>query len=193
MNALVIFSHPNPKSFNAAILGVVKEELARKGSEVRIKDLYAMNWNPVLSGSDFEGLAAGKPAEDIAREQADVAWADVLVLISPIWWFSVTAMLKGYIDRVMSQGFAYDYTEQGPRGLLQGKRALIITSSGADEKVATQSGMIEAIKTTFVRGIFGFCGFSKAAYLNCYAVPSVSEQERKGMLEDVRGFIDREI
>lgn len=189
MKALVIYTHPNPASFNAAILGLVKDELVNKGAEVKVKDLYAMNWNPVLSANDFQQLIAGKAPEDIAREQGDVIWADVLVLISPIWWFSVTAMLKGYIDRVFSQGFAYDYTEKGPIGLLKGKRAAVITTSGADENIANQTGMIAAINTAIVHGIFTYCGFAEAKYLNCYAVPLVSDTERKRMLEDVKGFI----
>lgn len=189
MKALVLFSHPNPKSFNAAILGVVKEELEQKGAEIRVKDLYAMNWNPVLSASDFQQLLSGKIPEDIAREQADVTWADTLVLISPIWWYSLPAMLKGYIDRVMCQGFAYEYTATGPRGLLQGKRAAIITTSGADENTANQTGMMKAITTSIVHGIFSFCGFAEARHHNCYAVPMVSDEDRKRMLEDVRQFV----
>lgn len=189
MKALVVFSHPNPTSFNAAILATVKEELQNKGAEVKVKDLYAMNWNPVLSGEDFQNFMSGQTPEDIAREQADVAWADVMILIGPIWWFSVPAMLKGYIDRVMSMGFAYQYTETGPKGLLGGKKAVIITTSGADEQVAAHSGMIESINRSLVRGVFGFCGFSEATYKNCFAVPSVTDEARKGMLEEIRELV----
>lgn len=189
MKALIIFSHPNPNSFNAAILGVVKEALDKKGIKYKVKDLYAMNWNPVLSASDFQQFIAGQKPEDIAKEQADVSWADVLILVSPIWWFSVPAMLKGYIDRVMSQGFAYEYTESGPNGLLKGKRAVIITTSGADENTARQTGMMDSINKSIVNGIFNFCGFSSASYKNYFAVPMVSDQDRKNMLEDVREFI----
>jgi NAD(P)H dehydrogenase (quinone) len=189
LKTLVIFCHPNPKSFNAAILEVVREELGNKAAEIKVKDLYAMGWNPVLSAADFQQFLAGEKPDDIAREQADVAWADVLVLISPIWWFSVPALLKGYIDRVLSQGFAYEYTATGPRGLLTGKRAAIITTSGADENTAEQSGMMQAIKTSFVHGIFSFCGFGDVKHMNCYAVPMVSDDERKKMLSNVRQFM----
>lgn len=125
MNVLVIYSHPNPASFNSAILGVVKDELARRDVSVKVKDLYAMNWNPVLSNFDLEQMAAGMVPDDIAREQEDVSWADLLIFISPVWWYSVTAIMKGYIERVMSLGFAYEETDQGARGLMQGKRALL--------------------------------------------------------------------
>lgn len=190
MKALVLYAHPNPKSFNAAILQTVQEELAGKGAEVKVKDLYAMNWNPVLSASDFTQMLAGQMPDDIAREQADVAWADVIFVIAPFWWFTIPAILKGYMDRVMSQGFAYLQSEQGPRGLLQGKKAAIITTSGADQNVAQHTGMMEAFQTSFVHGVFGFCGFDETRHHNCYAVPLVSDKERQGMLEEIKEFVN---
>lgn len=189
MKALVLFAHPNPKSFNAAILETVKEELGKKEAEVRVKDLYAMDWNPVLSAADFQRMLSGQMSEDIAKEQAGVAWADMLIVVCPIWWHTLPAILKGYIDRVMCQGFAYKYTETGPVGLLESKRAAIITTSGADANTAKQSGMMESIKRSIVNGIFGFCGFQDARYINLYAVPQVTDAGRKRMLDEVRDFI----
>lgn len=189
MKALIIFSHPNPQSFNGAILEAVKEELSRQNAEVKVKDLYAMNFNPILSASDLQQLHSGVVPGDIAQEQADVTWADTLILISPVWWWSVTAMLKGYIDRVMSYGFAYSFTEKGMQGLLTGKKALVITTSGADEKSSNASGMVEAIRKSFVDAVFLSCGFSDIKYRNCYAVTTVSDQQRRQMLEGVREFV----
>jgi NAD(P)H dehydrogenase (quinone) len=188
MKAVVIFAHPNPESFNAAILGVVREELAKHG-DVKIKDLYAMNWNPVLSNSDFQSFKGGKMPEDIVREQDAITWADLLVFIGPVWWYSVPAIMKGYIDRVFCEGFAYEYGEQGPRGLLNGKRALLITTSDADGQMSKETGMIEAITTTLVDAVFGFCGFDGAKYKNCFAVTAVSDESRQQMLDEIREFV----
>lgn len=189
MNVLVIYSHPNPASFNSAILGVVKDELAKRNVPVKVKDLYAMNWDPVLSGSDLEQMAAGKVPDDIAREQKDVSWADLLIFISPVWWYSVTAIMKGYIERVMSLGFAYEDTEQGSRGLMQGKRALFLTTLGADEQTARDTGMIDALKISLINGFGKFCGFDEVVFKGYYAVPFVSDEERKKMLENVRSVV----
>lgn len=82
MNALVIYAHPNPMSFNAAVAKVVEEELKAKGAAVKVKDLYAMKWNPILSGEDFQGLHTGNIPADIKQEQADVTWADVVVMVA---------------------------------------------------------------------------------------------------------------
>lgn len=86
MKVVVIYAHPNPMSFNAAIAAVVREELEKKGAEVRFKDLYAMNWNPVLSARDFEGYHKGNITEDIRIEQTDISWADAVIMICPVWW-----------------------------------------------------------------------------------------------------------
>ncbi|MEN6461871.1 MAG: NAD(P)H-dependent oxidoreductase [Syntrophomonas sp.] len=189
MNALVIYAHPNPMSFNAAVVKVVQEELEKKGAMVKVKDLYAMNWNPVLSGEDFQGLHTGKVPADIKQEQADVSWADKVVMVAPVWWHSVPAMLKGYIDRVFSIGFAYEYTQTGARGLLGGKKGLVITTSGADEKTAQQTGMLRDLENGLVNAVFGFSGFSEFKLKNLYAIPTVSDDQRKQMLTDVRTTI----
>lgn len=189
MKAMIIFAHPNPKSFNRAVLDTVTGELAGKKAEVKVKDLYTMNWNSILSASDFEGMAAGKTPADTAREQSDVTWADTLFFIYPIWWSSHPAILKGWIDRVLSFGFAYDMTDSGPVGLLKNKRAVVITTSGSDLAAARQSGLLDAIKTSMVNGILGFVGISDVVHKNLFAVPYVDDAARKKMLEEVKEFV----
>ncbi|MFX4261055.1 NAD(P)H-dependent oxidoreductase [Pelotomaculum propionicicum] len=189
MKVLIVYTHPNPMSFNHAILETVRGELAKKNAHVKVKDLYAMKWNPILSGSDFEQMQAGKTLQDTAQEQADVTWADTLVFIYPIWWFSHPAVLKGWIDRVFSFGYAYHMTENGPSGLLANKRAVVITTSGADEKKAGQDGLLDAIETTMIKGILGFVGITDARHKNFFAVPYVDDEARRKMLEDVKEYI----
>jgi NAD(P)H dehydrogenase (quinone) len=98
-------------------------------------------------------------------------------------------MLKGYIDRVFSIGFAYEYTQTGPHGLLGGKKGLVITTSGADEQAAHQTGMLRDLENGLVNAVFGFSGFSSFKLKNLYAVPTVSDDQRKQMLTDVRTTI----
>jgi NAD(P)H dehydrogenase (quinone) len=191
MKVVVIYAHPNPVSFNAAIAAVVKEELEKKGAEVKFKDLYAMKWNPVLSAEDFKSFQKGTIPEDIKTEQADISWADAVIVICPVWWTSVPAILKGYIDRVFTYGFAYKYTANGPKGMLKGKNALLITTSGSDKPVDPQNGMVELITNTFVYGVFGFSGFAKCEHKNFFAVPTAADGERKDMLSEIRQLINK--
>ncbi|MBO8158926.1 NAD(P)H-dependent oxidoreductase [Thermosyntropha sp.] len=189
MKALLVYAHPNPLSFNAAIAATVKEELEKKGIEVKVKDLYAMNFNPVLSKADLEGTHTGNVPADIKAEQEDVRNADIIVMVAPIWWYSVPAIMKGYMDRVFSIGFAYEYTESGPRGLLNGKKGLIITTAGADEKTAKETGLDKVVDMGIAQALFGFCGFSEYKSKIFYAVPMVSDEERRNMLSEVRNLI----
>lgn len=189
MKALVVFAHPNPKSFNRAVLDTVTAELKKKGAEVRVKDLYATHWNPILAASDFEQLLGGKTPEDIAREQGEVTWADTLFFIYPIWWYSHPAILKGWIDRVFSFGFAYTMTDKGPEGLLKNKTATVITTSGGDRATAEQNGLLASIKATMVNGILGFSGITDVRHRNLFAVPYVDDTARKKMLEEVGKFV----
>lgn len=189
MKVLVIYAHPNPLSFNAAVASVVKEELEKKDAEVRFKDLYAMKWNPVLSAEDFESFQKGIIPDDIKAEQADISWADTVIVICPVWWTSVPAILKGYIDRVFTYGFAYKYTAAGPKGMLKGKKALLITTSGSDKPSDMQNSMVELITNSFVYGVFGFSGFAKCEHRNFFAVPTASDDQRKEMLTNIRQLI----
>lgn len=189
MQAMVIYAHPNPHSFNAAIAAVVQEEAGKKGTRIKFKDLYAMNWDPILKIQDLEGYRSGNLPADIQAEQDDLRWADSVIMIAPVWWTGVPAILKGYIDRVFSIGFAYEYTKTGPKGLLAGKKGLLITTSGADEEVALKGTMIETIRRSAVNSVFGYCGFSVYKYKNFFGVPRSTAKQRADMLEELRRYI----
>lgn len=189
MKVLIVFGHPNHSSFNGAIRDAVKDELEKSGAEIRVKDLYQSGFNPALSSDDLKQIQSGNPPSDIKSEQADVTWAEVIIMISPVWWHGVTSMLRGYIDRVFSYKFAYDYDGPGPRGLLGGRKGLLITTSGASQQVDQQTHMTDNIRHTFVGGFFGFCGITQADYINCFDVTNVSDDERRKMLDDIKSFI----
>ncbi|HCF58690.1 MAG TPA: flavodoxin family protein [Myxococcales bacterium] len=189
MKALIVYAHPNPKSFCKAIADRARDELERLGHQVRLHDLYAQGWNPVLGPDDFEALFKGAVSEDVAREQSDVLWADLLVFVYPIWWYERPAIVKGWFDRVFSAGFAYQATTQGLQGLLGGRRALVLTTSGADEESDRKSGMTEAKQVTVMAGSLRSTGLEPVVYKNYFAVPLVTDAQRAGMLEDVRAQV----
>ncbi|MDI6709298.1 MAG: NAD(P)H-dependent oxidoreductase [Thermoanaerobacterales bacterium] len=189
MRALIVYAHPNPKSFNHAILETAQEALRDGGAEVRVRDLYAEGWDPSLSAGDFESLLAGRVPDDIAREQEAVSWADTLLMVFPVWWFGPPAILKGWLDRVFSVNFAYRSTDHGLEGLLRGRRALVISTSGADEAAAGASGMIQSMRTSLVEGTLRMSGLAPVTYRNFYAVPFVSDADRHAMLDEVRRLV----
>lgn len=189
MKVLVVYAHPNPKSFNHALLEIVTETLSREGNEVRVKDLYAEGFNPVLSGQDFEAMHAKNLPADIQKEQEAVAWAEGLVFVYPTWWFERPAILKGWIDRVLLPGFAYEFTDKGPKGLLKHSRALVIQTTGGDEAAYERNRAKELIYRPMTDGTLAFCGIPNVVHKVFYQVPTVPDPVRKAMLEEAKKLV----
>lgn len=185
MNHLVIYSHPNPESFNHAIKETLIKGLKDKGQNVRIRDLYALGFDPVLRASDFEALAQKKTTRDVEIEQEHVKWADVLIFIYPVWWAGMPAITRGYIDRVFSKGFAYDYDANGVKALLQGKKVYIINTMGASLADYEKAGLFKSIDHVTDKETFGFCGFQVLGHKYFGSVPTVTDDDRKAMLTEV--------
>lgn len=190
MNHLILYAHPNPNSFNHAILETVQSELAHQGHEVRVRDLYQLKFNPVLSGDDFVAFQQNRLPADIEEEQQHITWAEHIVVVYPVWWAGLPAILKGYIERVFSYGFAYKYGEQGNiEQLLNGKAALLISTHGNSEENYRQSGMYEAMKKTSDYGIFEFVGMKVLAHSFPASVTTVDDAARKSMLSEVQQLL----
>lgn len=189
MKVLVIYSHQNPKSFSKQIQETVVSEFKENGHEVNVRDLYAIGFDPVLKVADFEKLIAGSVSEDVKIEQDYIRNADLLVFIHPIWWAGMGAVMKGYIDRVFSMGFAYKYTAKGPEGLLNGKKAILINNMGSPYEFYDQIGMINSLKMTLDRGIFGFCGIDVVEHIFNGGVPSANDEQKKSYLDNIKESI----
>lgn len=193
MNYLVIYAHPDPHSFNHAILETVTEELGGSENSYSIRDLYANSFDPILKGSDLQNIRINKQAEDLTEEQELVREANVLIFIFPVWWFNMPAILKGYIDRVFAEGFAFHLNEKGASGLLKGKRAIIFNTTGGTRKNYEESGFAEAFRKCICSGIFHFCGFDQVVQHFLYAVPAGTDNERAEMLQRVRRIMKEQI
>ena len=189
MNVLVVYAHPNPKSFNHAILYEVRSGLTESGHNVKVKDLYAENPKTHLDAQDFGQIMGGKVPEDILREQADIAWAEGLVFIYPIWWFSTPGILKGWVDRVFLNGFAFEFGPSGPVGLLKHRKALVLTTTGGEEAGYDAMEAKEMIVRPMTDGTLRFCGIPEVTAKNFYGVPSISDEARKAMLAEVRVLV----
>ncbi len=188
MKYLIIYAHPNPKSFNHAIKEIVEEKLRKVGNSFQTRDLYRIGFNPELSGKDFVAGKQGQSLVDIKREQDYIRNSDILIFIYPIWWFNMPAILKGYIDRVFSYGFAYALNDKGPYGLLTDKKVILINTTGGAEENYVKNGYKEALRKTIEDGIFGFCGIEVTMHRYFHAVSYVADQVRQKMLEELRGI-----
>jgi NAD(P)H dehydrogenase (quinone) len=140
MKCLIVYSHPNPKSFCHAILETVTNTLTAKKQTFAVRDLYALGFNPVLKADDFAGFQSGNIPTDIKKEQEHITAADMMIVIHPIWWTGLPAMIKGYFDRVFSYGFAYSADANGIIKLLTGKKAIVFNTQGTPQEIYEQAG-----------------------------------------------------
>lgn len=183
-NILLIYGHPKtPTSFNFELKEKLTTALKSKGHNVLVRDLYEISFNPLLSSKDLEMIHNHEIPDDIKKEQEFIKNADTIIFIYPIWWAGQPAIIKGYIDRVFSYGFAYIYKGNKVIGLLPDKKAIIINSSGTPNEVYEKFGYHKAIKLLTDEGIFGFCGFKKVKHLFFGGIPTATPQERNHALE----------
>ncbi|WP_432662170.1 NAD(P)H-dependent oxidoreductase [Wukongibacter baidiensis] len=193
MKHLIVYTHPNPNSFNKAIVDTIEGASNSKGHETKICDLYAEDFYPVLKPSDIEAFQSGNIPEDIKAQQDKIKWAEVITFVYPIWWAGMPAMLKGYIDKVFSYGFAYQYTEEGPMGLLKGKKVMVFNTTGTPNEVYSEMGMHAAIEQITDMGIFKFCNIEMISHTFFGAVPQVDDETRKGYLKEVESIISKNL
>lgn len=186
MNILIVYAHPEPQSLNGALKNFAVKHLERAGHRVQVSDLYAMNWKAVLDANDsLDGQAGarfdpsldsrlafeqGRQSPDIELEQEKLRWADAVILQFPLWWFSMPAILKGWVERVYAYGFAYGVGEHsdarwGDRygeGSLAGKRAMLMVTTGGWESHYGPRGIngpMEDILFPIQHGVLYYPGF----------------------------------
>ncbi len=187
MDCLVIYAHPGPKSFNHAILERVENILRKAKRTFEVRDLYALKFNPSAGPAEIYHPGVKAP-RDVLREQRLVQEADTLVFIYPIWWFGMPAILKGYIDRVFSMGFAYRIDGEKLIGLLPGKRAVIINTTGVSREVFVREGQEEAMRKAIDSGIIEFCGMKIVEHRYLWEVQAIDDAARKRMLDDLENI-----
>jgi NAD(P)H dehydrogenase (quinone) len=188
---LIVAAHPVEDSFTMTLTQTWLGELTRIGHDVRVHDLYRMGFNPVLSARELtEGSAAHVRMADVLIAQEDVLAADVVTVIYPLWWMAMPAMMKGYIDRVFSRGFAYE-TQPGPAsGLLSGRRAVVVTVSGTPLASLVEDGSWQAMQLLQDSLIFRAAGFDLVDHLHFDEVnPAMPSGAVTAHLARVRDFV----
>jgi NAD(P)H dehydrogenase (quinone) len=186
MNILLVYAHPEPRSLNGSLKDFSIKRLEDAGHSVQVSDLYAMNWKASLdqddsidrpAGTRFDpshesrrAFESGRQSQDIVLEQNKLRWADALILQFPLWWFSMPAILKGWVERVYAYGFAYGVGEHsdshwGDRygeGSMAGKRAMLIVTTGGWESHYGPRGIngpIDDVLFPIQHGILYYPGF----------------------------------
>ena len=217
MKVLWVLAHPEPKSLNGALRDFGVRHLQAAGHEVRQSDLYAMRWKAVADGDDFtdtelgakltyaassyRGFKQGTQAPDIAAEQEKLTWADVVILQYPLWWFSVPAILKGWLDRVLAAGWAYRVMDPAdPKrslrygdGNLTGKRGMLVVTTGASaENMSPRgvSGDIHELLFPINYGIFWYTGIAPLPPLVMHGTNRVSQEDYAALEKALAARLD---
>ena len=182
MTHLIIYAHPNPESFNQAVLQKVVE--ASAGHDVIIRDLNGENFPPVLRWQECINTFNKEYAKDVQVEQKFWQEADLITFVYPLWWMGFPAILKGYLDRVLTHGFAYQ-TGKETIGLLKGKKMQQFATMGNTNEKYEQKGFLQSLDHTLGNGLFNFCGIENVQmhFLGGTGMPTIDYQ---AVLENIK-------
>ena len=210
MNILVVYAHHEPASLTGSLKNVALSTLTSQGHEVVESDLYGTGFHPVANKYDFTTLSGGHfnymleqknsaerdwaYAPDIVAELQKLKAADLVLFYTPIWWFSVPAVLKGWFDRVLTMGVAWDGGRIYEEGLLRGKRAMITAVAGGPEEYYQPLGKHHATLKQILHpvhhGTLAFCGLDVLEPFLVYSSMNKSPEEYQNLLDSHKAVID---
>lgn len=186
MKVLIVFTHPSANSFNHALLDNIVEGLSQANHEIRIKDLYKDNFDPILTSAELTELHTNTIPSRILKEQEQLLWADSLIFIYPLWWFDRPAMLKGWFDIVLTNGLAFEYSDEGVKGLLHHKKALVIITAGGSKQYFIDNDALQLIHRPVTDGTLSFCGIKDVSHQIYYDISNLTDAERTDILNDTK-------
>lgn len=180
MNILIVYAHHEPSSFTAAMKNVAVGVLSDQGHTVTVSDLYGQGFNPTAQKWDFVATSGGhfnymmeqKHAAnldmafspDVLGEIEKLKMAELILFITPLWWSSVPAIMKGWFDRVLAMGVAWDGGQIYESGLMRGRQAMLITAGGHPVEYYRTDSVHKSDLTTILHhinhGTLAFCGFN---------------------------------
>ena len=194
-NVLVVFAHPQRRSFCGAALEQVVAGIAKAGGTSRVRDLYNESFDPRLTSSEFERERKhGRDADvspDVRNEQEDVMWADSIVFICPLWWSDVPAILKGWFDRVWSKGFAWASEGEPELAGVGPKKALLLVSAGNSYDKLAEDGVVQALEVVVLGDRLKNVGFESAELVLLDGLEQADQSKTQELLEAARSAATR--
>lgn len=195
MRVLVVYCHPNPDSFTAAVRDTVLDRLAAAGAEIRVADVYGDGFDPVLSRDELASYEdCARNTDAVADQVALLRWCDTLIFVYPTWWYGLPARLKGWLDRVLVPGLAF-LMPDGPNrtirpGLTHITGLAVFTTCGASwwlTRIVGSPG-----RRTLLRGVRLLCApRCRTAFAAHYLMDSSTADSRARHLARVAAKVDR--
>ncbi|KAM4609447.1 NAD(P)H dehydrogenase [quinone] 1-like [Polymixia lowei] len=200
---LIVYAHQSSGSFNAAAKDSAVEVLTAQGCTVEVSDLYTMKFKATATAEDITGdvkntenfqyaeetklaMEEGRLAADIKEEHRKLTGADLVVFQFPMYWFTVPAIMKGWIDRVLTLGYAYTQDKRYTQGMFKDTKAILSFTTGSHESMFSADGINGDINVTLwplQNGILHYCGFQVLAPQIFWAPSQVPCEARGVMLE----------
>ncbi|WP_444328182.1 NAD(P)H-dependent oxidoreductase [Paratractidigestivibacter sp.] len=190
-DTLIVYCHPYDMSLNAAVLTAVEEGLDRAGRTFEVCDLYSDGFDPVLHAGDLELYNEGKTTDELVRRyQKALLSAKHLVLVTPIWWNDVPALLKGWLDKVMLVGFSWEATGHGLEGTLgRAIESVDVFTTSAEPTEHLRA----AIEATLFDGTFAQLGIARRAWHNFGGMDQSTVEQREAWLAEVTRTVAGEV
>jgi putative NADPH-quinone reductase len=191
MHISVILAHPDKNSFNHAIAQVAVQTLCGNGHEVFYHDLYAEGFDPILPASEIPRDASLPP--EVQRHCDEIAMADGIVIVHPNWWGQPPAILKGWLDRVIRPGLAYEFLEDDagdgvPVGLLKADAAVVLNTSNTYVE-REQRVFGDPLQRLWKHCVFDLCGVRRFYRRMFCVVVTSTPQVRRLWLEEVEEIV----
>ncbi len=213
-NIFIVYAHPEPRSLNGTLKDFAATYLRDAGHSVEVSDLYAMGWRAEADHRDFlehdpekrlfyhsaskAAFLADTQSPEIKAEQEKLKWMDALILQCPMWWFSMPAILKGWVDRVYARRFAYGVGYHGYErygaGNLKGKRALLSMTIGPEEEHYSARGVhgnMEDLLFPITHGILYYPGMDVLPPHLLYRAAALSPDGFAPIAEAYRARLER--
>jgi putative NADPH-quinone reductase len=193
MKISVILGHPDKGSFNHAIAETVVKTLRGNGHDVVFHDLYKEEFSPVLPSSEIPKDVL--LPSTVSRHTAEITRAEGIIVIHPNWWGQPPAILKGWIDRIIRPGVAYEFTEgdsgEGvPKGLLKAKAAIVFTTSNTPQE-RERAVFGDPLETLWKNCIFDLCGVDNFYRKNFGVIVTSTPGQRHEWLEEARDITNK--
>lgn len=188
MKILIIYTYPHHNSLNGAIFDAVIQNLNNE-HDVKIIDLYQEHFNPVLNFDKNNKRRDLFLSTETKKYREAISWSNHLIFIFPIWWSSMPAILKGFIDKVFAQNFAYSYDSNKiiPHKLLHGKTASIIVTHDTPQFIAKyiQKDYGKILKKQILENM---CGIRVNALISFPNVRKSSLKRRVNFLNKIKVY-----
>jgi putative NADPH-quinone reductase len=187
MRVSIILAHPVPGSFNHAIAACAADALEAQDHEVNLHDLHAERFDPVLTAAELAQDAVLPPG--IEQHCREIDAADGIVVVHPNWWSAPPAILRGWVDRVLRAGRAYNFVPDGqggakPVGLLKARVAVVFNTANTPQELEERL-LGDPLQTHWLKVVFGLCGVTTVYRRNFAPVITSSPEQRRQWLEEV--------